>query len=199
MLFAPAATPRKLWSNVRRTRISSLCRTKISPMGDGTNRPADDALARQLLCARGVDTRRDHQNRDEYPDAPLSLIPNAPRPSKYLQTKCAPPKRWCTTAAMWRVIRLLLPLKQVCCTGCKECPDKKFIPAPTEKCACNECHFMKMNTLEKSATACVISRRKWSSRPRSSSAPSSPSSACSNGPRGSLSPCHRWAACNTAA
>ena len=31
----------------------------------------------------------------------------------------------------------------------KECPDKKFIPAPTEKCACNECHFMKMNTLEK--------------------------------------------------
>ena len=31
----------------------------------------------------------------------------------------------------------------------KECPNKKFIPAPTEKCACNECHFMKMNTLEK--------------------------------------------------
>ena len=31
----------------------------------------------------------------------------------------------------------------------KECPDKQFIPAPTEKCACNECHFMKMNTLEK--------------------------------------------------
>lgn len=31
----------------------------------------------------------------------------------------------------------------------KECPEKKFIPAPTEKCACNECHFMKMNTLEK--------------------------------------------------
>ena len=31
----------------------------------------------------------------------------------------------------------------------KECPDKKFIPAPTDKCACNECRFMKMNTLEK--------------------------------------------------
>jgi quinolinate synthase len=31
----------------------------------------------------------------------------------------------------------------------KECPDKKFIPAPTENCACNECRFMKMNTLEK--------------------------------------------------
>ncbi|HAV63981.1 MAG TPA: quinolinate synthase [Verrucomicrobiales bacterium] len=31
----------------------------------------------------------------------------------------------------------------------KECPDKTFIPAPTENCACNECRFMKMNTLEK--------------------------------------------------
>jgi quinolinate synthase len=31
----------------------------------------------------------------------------------------------------------------------KECPDKVFIPAPTDKCRCNECKFMKMNSLEK--------------------------------------------------
>jgi quinolinate synthase len=31
----------------------------------------------------------------------------------------------------------------------KECPDKEFIPAPTDNCRCNECKFMKMNTLEK--------------------------------------------------
>ena len=31
----------------------------------------------------------------------------------------------------------------------KECPDKQFIPAPTDHCACNECRYMKMNTLEK--------------------------------------------------
>lgn len=33
----------------------------------------------------------------------------------------------------------------------KECPDKTFIPAPpnTGECACNECSFMKLNTLEK--------------------------------------------------
>ncbi|MFN0066671.1 MAG: quinolinate synthase NadA, partial [Limisphaerales bacterium] len=31
----------------------------------------------------------------------------------------------------------------------RECPDKTFIPAPTENCRCNECRFMKMNTLEK--------------------------------------------------
>jgi quinolinate synthase len=31
----------------------------------------------------------------------------------------------------------------------KECPDKVFIPAPTERCACNNCKYMKLNTLEK--------------------------------------------------
>ncbi|MFC5051176.1 quinolinate synthase NadA [Rubritalea spongiae] len=31
----------------------------------------------------------------------------------------------------------------------KEAPDKNLIPGPTDKCACNDCHFMKMNTMEK--------------------------------------------------
>lgn len=32
----------------------------------------------------------------------------------------------------------------------KACPDKQFIPAPPEaSCACNECPFMRLNTLEK--------------------------------------------------
>ena len=33
----------------------------------------------------------------------------------------------------------------------KKCPDKTFIPAPVEDdtCACRECAFMKLNTLEK--------------------------------------------------
>ena len=30
-----------------------------------------------------------------------------------------------------------------------ELPDKRFIAAPTENCACNDCRFMKMNTIEK--------------------------------------------------
>jgi quinolinate synthase len=32
----------------------------------------------------------------------------------------------------------------------KACPDKVFIPAPpTNNCACNDCPYMKLNTLEK--------------------------------------------------
>jgi quinolinate synthase len=28
-------------------------------------------------------------------------------------------------------------------------PDKTFIAGPTDTCACNDCRFMKMNTIEK--------------------------------------------------
>jgi quinolinate synthase len=31
----------------------------------------------------------------------------------------------------------------------RELPGKVFIPGPTELCACADCRFMKMNTLEK--------------------------------------------------
>lgn len=31
----------------------------------------------------------------------------------------------------------------------REIPEKTFIAGPTDKCACNDCRFMKMNTLEK--------------------------------------------------
>jgi quinolinate synthase len=31
----------------------------------------------------------------------------------------------------------------------RELPDKVFIPGPTDRCACADCRFMKMNTLEK--------------------------------------------------
>ena len=31
----------------------------------------------------------------------------------------------------------------------RELPDKHFIPGPTDHCACADCRYMKMNTLEK--------------------------------------------------
>jgi quinolinate synthase len=31
----------------------------------------------------------------------------------------------------------------------KEVPGREFIAGPTEICACNDCRYMKMNTLEK--------------------------------------------------
>jgi quinolinate synthase len=31
----------------------------------------------------------------------------------------------------------------------RECPGKEFIPGPTEHCACADCRYMKLNTMEK--------------------------------------------------
>jgi quinolinate synthase len=39
----------------------------------------------------------------------------------------------------------------------KECPGKRFVPVPVENCRCNECKFMKMNTLEK-LHDCMLTR-----------------------------------------
>jgi quinolinate synthase len=38
----------------------------------------------------------------------------------------------------------------------KEIPGKTFLPAPTKTCACNDCGFMKMNTLEKMLNALEV-------------------------------------------
>ena len=35
----------------------------------------------------------------------------------------------------------------------REMPGKTFIPGPTDHCACSECRYMKMNTLEKAVAA----------------------------------------------
>jgi quinolinate synthase len=35
----------------------------------------------------------------------------------------------------------------------REIPGKNFIPGPTDRCACAECRFMKLNTLEKAHAA----------------------------------------------
>jgi quinolinate synthase len=31
----------------------------------------------------------------------------------------------------------------------KECPDKNLIAGPTDRCACADCRYMKMNTMQK--------------------------------------------------
>jgi len=88
--------------------------------------------------------------RDEHPDAPVVAHPECTKAVRILADEvCSTEKMvgYCRTAPSEAIIiateaGMLHRLQ-------KECPDKKFIPAPTEKCACNECHFMKMNTLQK--------------------------------------------------
>ena len=88
--------------------------------------------------------------RQEHPGAPLVAHPECTRAVRMLADEvCSTEKMvsWCRKSPAPAIIiateaGMLHRLH-------KECPGKLFIPAPTENCRCNECRFMKMNTLEK--------------------------------------------------
>jgi quinolinate synthase len=88
--------------------------------------------------------------RREHPGAPLVAHPECTRAVRLLADEvCSTEKMvaWCKRSRARAIIiateaGMLHRLK-------KECPGKTFIPAPTDNCRCNECRFMKMNTLEK--------------------------------------------------
>jgi len=88
--------------------------------------------------------------RREFPDAPLVAHPECTKAVRMLaDVVCSTEKMvdYCKNTPAKQIIivteaGMLHRLK-------KECPDKTFIPAPTDNCRCNECRFMKMNTLEK--------------------------------------------------
>jgi quinolinate synthase len=88
--------------------------------------------------------------RQQHPGAPLVAHPECTRAVRMLADEvCSTEKMvsYCRQSSARAIIiateaGMLHRLK-------KECPDKEFIPAPTEQCRCNECRFMKLNTLEK--------------------------------------------------
>ena len=88
--------------------------------------------------------------RSQFPDAPLVAHPECTKAVRLLADEvCSTEKMvgYCRQSSARQIIiategGMLHRLK-------KECPEKEFIPAPTENCRCNECRFMKLNTLEK--------------------------------------------------
>jgi len=88
--------------------------------------------------------------RREYPDAPVVAHPECVKAVRLLADEiCSTEKMvaYCKRSPASAIIiateaGMLHRLR-------KECPGKTFIAAPTAKCACNECRYMKMNTLEK--------------------------------------------------
>ncbi|MBI4324436.1 MAG: quinolinate synthase NadA [Chloroflexi bacterium] len=93
--------------------------------------------------------------REEFPDAPLVAHPECIKAVRLLADEvCSTEKMvgYCQRSPAKAIIiateaGMLHRLQ-------KECRDKTFIAAPTDNCRCNECRFMKMNTLEK-VCACM--------------------------------------------
>jgi quinolinate synthase len=92
--------------------------------------------------------------RREYPDAPLVAHPECTRAVRMLADEV------CSTEKMVHYCRDNPAKTFIIATESgmlhrlrRELPDKQFIPGPTDKCACADCRYMKMNTLEKAYEA----------------------------------------------
>lgn len=92
------------------------------------------------------------QLKKEYPEAKLLVHPECKRPVVLLADKVG------STAALLRYAKESDAKQFIVATESgimhqmkKECPDKEFIAAPPvdSTCGCNDCNFMKLNTLEK--------------------------------------------------
>ena len=88
--------------------------------------------------------------RREFPEAPLVAHPECTKAVRMLADEI------CSTEKMVGYCRASPARQFIIATEAgmlhrlkKECPGKTFVPAPTDHCRCNECRFMKMNTLEK--------------------------------------------------
>lgn len=88
--------------------------------------------------------------RSQYPDAPVVAHPECVKAVQILADEV------CSTEKMVHFCKDHPSSQFIIATESgmlhrlrKECPDKEFIPAPTSHCKCQECRFMKMNTLEK--------------------------------------------------
>ncbi len=91
---------------------------------------------------------------DEFPDAPVVAHPECPFAVRLLADEV------CSTEKMVSYCRASPARDIIIVTEAnmlhrlrKEVPGKNFIPGPTDRCACAECRFMKMNTLEKAHSA----------------------------------------------
>ncbi len=88
----------------------------------------------------------------EHPDAKVLVHPECPKPVRIMADKVG------STAALLNYAVDSDSEEFIVCTESgiliemqRRCPDKTFIPAPPEDgtCACNECEYMKLITLEK--------------------------------------------------
>jgi quinolinate synthase len=106
----------------------------------------------QGACYVHVEFTRDsiQKIKDEYPDAVVVAHPECTTAVRLLADEVCSTERmisFCQNAEAKNIIVVteagMLHRLQ------KEAPDKNLIPGPTDHCACAECKYMKMNTLEK--------------------------------------------------
>jgi quinolinate synthase len=90
------------------------------------------------------------RSRREFPDAPLVAHPECTKAVRLLADEICSTEQMIAYCKRSPAPAILIATEAgIIHRLLKECPGKRFIPVPVEKCRCNECKFMKMNTLEK--------------------------------------------------
>jgi quinolinate synthase len=88
--------------------------------------------------------------RREFPDAPLVAHPECTKAVRMLADEVCSTEKMVDYCKRSRSPQIIIATEAGMLHRLeKECPGKQFIPAPTDRCRCNECRFMKLNTLEK--------------------------------------------------
>jgi quinolinate synthase len=88
--------------------------------------------------------------RSEYPDAPLVAHPECTRAVRMLADEVCSTEKMVTYCRNHPAKAFIIATESGMLHRLRrEMPEKIFIPGPTDKCACADCRYMKMNTLEK--------------------------------------------------
>ena len=92
--------------------------------------------------------------REEYPGAPLVAHPECTAAVRMLADEVCSTEKMVTYCKQSPAKDIIIVTEAGMLHRLRrEIPGKNFIPGPTEHCACAECRFMKMNTLEKAHAA----------------------------------------------
>jgi quinolinate synthase len=92
--------------------------------------------------------------REEYPGAPLVAHPECTAAVRMLADEVCSTEKMVTYCKQSPAKDIIIVTEAGMLHRLRrEIPGKNFIPGPTEHCACAECRFMKMNTLEKAFNA----------------------------------------------
>ena len=86
----------------------------------------------------------------QYPDAPIVAHPECTEAVRELADTVCSTEKMVEWSKAQRAETLIITTESGMIHRLRrEVPHKTFIAAPTDRCSCNECRFMKMNTLEK--------------------------------------------------
>ncbi|HSH08885.1 MAG TPA: quinolinate synthase NadA [Oceanipulchritudo sp.] len=88
--------------------------------------------------------------RRQFPDAPVVAHPECTEAVRDLADEVCSTERMIQFCKQTPADRIIVATESGMIHRLqREIPDKTFIAGPTENCACNDCRYMKMNTLEK--------------------------------------------------